>query len=129
MDDGVMYADLRLPPTRGNCALLPALGTPALLWVLCPSEAPWPLQGHSPSPAPLVCSFWVSSSKQLLSSPVADCSRGRGQERLKGTPVPQRTQSLAFPGLPNPCQVLSAGRVEVLQTGSPSHFLGFPTAS
>lgn len=74
MEEGVTYADLRLPPTPGNGVLLPAPGTPALRWVPCPPAAPCPLKGCSPSPAP-PCSLLsgIFFPNSLLSSPLADC--------------------------------------------------------
>lgn len=48
MEEGVTYADLRLPPTPGNGTLLPAPGTPTLLAGPLPSCSPLTSAGPFP---------------------------------------------------------------------------------
>lgn len=130
MEEGVVYADLRLPPTPGN-------GPPTLSVGSLPSCSP----SYSPEMSSQTCSphslsldvlsLWMSSLKQLLSSPVADCllsgRRGSRAGNAHCSPMPQHKH---FTSLLSPasiaCREMISRTIKLLQMGSPRLFPGSP---
>lgn len=120
-----MYADLRFPPTPGNVSRLSQ-------WVPCPPATPCPPLKCPPRPAPPIPSFWVSSPKQILSSPALGVGGRRGlmAGNAHSTPRPQHRQTFRLSALPTEhCRDIISRTVKLLQTGFPPLFPGSPTAS
>ena len=100
MEEGITYADLRLPPTPGNDTLLPAPGSPALPAGPLPSCSPLPSAGpllQPCSPCSLLSGILCQTAplQPPCRLPAFGVGGRRGARAADAccTPVPQHTQA------------------------------------